>query len=151
MIDIQYKDDVKNILKQFESLTPWDKNELIKYLADKLMTEDEIEKYFIEGSRYVDYNDIDFVKEVIDHGQESEVLDEMDDMTICDYIMDNYSGNGKSNLEYILERLHWDDAADAIYDMNRNCLYDIIDAIQKRHPKLINKIKNYIKTGVRDD
>ena len=76
---IQYSEEGKDIINKFENLAPWDKADIIKYLGDKIMTWEEIEKYFIEGSGYVDYDTIDFVQEVLNNRQEDEVLCEMND------------------------------------------------------------------------
>ena len=79
------------------------------------MTWEEIEKYFIEGSGYVDYDTIDFVQEVLNNRQEDEVLCEMNDWDICDHLMNH--GADKENLEYFLERMYQDDISDTINDI----------------------------------
>lgn len=139
---IQYSEEGKDIINKFENLAPWDKADIIKYLGDKIMTWEEIEKYFIEGSGYVDYDTIDFVQEVLNNRQEDEVLCEMNDWDICDHLMNH--GVDKENLEYFLERMHQDDISDAINDIDRNSLYDILKSIKKNHPDLLKDINNYL-------
>lgn len=146
-IGIQYSKEGKEIISKFEDLTPWDKAEMMRYLADHVMTEDEIEKYFIEGSGYVHIDDIDLVQEVVNNGQEEEVLAEMNDDDICQYLLDSYYDNGKGSIEYMLERAHWDDSAKAINDMDRSCLYDILKAIKNNHPDLLKDIINWLFEG----
>ena len=137
---IQYSEEGKDIINKFENLAPWDKADIIKYLGDKIMTWEEIEKYFIEGSGYVDYDTIDFVQEVLNNRQEDEVLCEMNDWDICDHLMNH--GADKENLEYFLEKMYEDDISDAINDMDRNSLYNILKSIKKNHPDLLKDINN---------
>lgn len=144
-IGIQYSKEGKDIINKFEKLTPWDKADIIKYLADNVMTFEEFKKYFIEGMGYVDYDTIDFVQEVINNGQEGDVLDEMNDWDICECLMNH--GADRENLAYFLDRMHQDDISDAINDMDKNSLYDILKSIKKNHPDLLKDIVNWLFEG----
>ncbi len=128
---IQYKKECKEIIDKFNDLTSWDKGELIKYLADKAMTEEEIEKYFIEGMGYVYYESLDLPQEIIDNNQEDEVLDKMDDQSICEYLIHGW--NGYDNCKYMFENIDTFDAAKMIDEMRKYDIENIIDSLVENH------------------
>ena len=98
------------------------------------MTEDEIEKYFIEGSGYTIWDDIDFVKEVIDNHQEEEVLDSMDDWEIVDYLFGNFSSSSALNLKDAMEKMLPEDVAEALERLNTEYLKHIIESFCNKYP-----------------
>lgn len=128
---IQYSKEGKEIIDKFNDLTSWDKGELIKYLADKVMTEEEIEKYFIEGMGYVYYDSLDLPQEIIDNNQEDEVLDKMDDQAICEHLI--YGGSGYENCKYMFENIDSFDAAKMIDEMRKFDIENIIDSLVDNH------------------
>lgn len=141
---IQYSKEGKEIIDKFNELTPWEKADMLKYLANDIMTWDEIEKYFIEGTGYVDYNDIDFVQEVINEGKESEVLDEMDDYDILEYILytfDHYRNS--SNLSDWIERMSVEDVTEGIDRVDKKNLDLIMDDLYENHKDKFMYILDY--------
>jgi len=138
----KYSKESQEIFKLFDNLTSWDKADMIKYLSTKHMTWEEIEKYFIEGSGYVRWEDVDLVKEVINEGLENEVLDEMDERDICDYLLRGW--NAKENIQQMLRDGDTEDIADAISDLSDYSIKEIFENIQKDHPEVINQILKYI-------
>lgn len=151
MNNVIYRPEGKSIIKDFENLCPWEKCELIKYLSEKCMTFEEIEKWFIEGTGYIKYDDIDFVQEVINEGREEEVLDNMDDDEISNYLFGSYSDRNVGNLEYAMENMHPDDVAEAITNLRDRDLYPILDSLKNNFTKDLKKIANYLITGERDE
>ena len=150
MIEIQHKEEGKKIIDLINELQPWDKADLIKYLLDNLMTYDEIEKYFIEGTGYIKYDDIDVVKEVIDNGYETDVLDEMSDWEILDYLFNSYSFNASSNLTDFLSRMHSDDITESIDDLNESTTNEILDSLFNNHKDKFVEIFKYMSNKLID-
>ena len=64
----------------------------------------------------------------------------MNDWDICDHLLNHCAD--KENLEYFLERMYEDDISNAINDMDRNSLYNILKSIKKNHPDLLKDINN---------
>lgn len=128
---IEYSNEGKEIIKKFNDLMPWDKGEMIKYLAMKSMTIEDIEKYFIEGNGYVYYESLDFPQEVIDNNQEEEVLDKMDDQSICDYLIHNWSAY--ENAKYMFENIDSFDAAKMVDEMRKYDLENVLDSLIDNH------------------
>ena len=93
-MNIQYTKEGKQIIDAIDELTSWDKGELISYLIYKLSS-DELDKYLIENTDYIHADDIDYVRGVVDSNLMTEVLDEMDDYDILDYILNSFDGYGK--------------------------------------------------------
>ena len=142
---IQYKEEGKDIIKKVENLTPWDRAEIIKYLAERIMSWEEFEAYFLEGSGYVKEEDIDPVKEVIDNGDEREVLESMYEDDICDYLLD--SSSIEYYLRYILEKMRLKDIGDAISRIDKTTIECIIDELEENHYEDYVKLKNYINSN----
>lgn len=138
-----YNDDCKKIIEAFDNLLPWDKGEVIKSLVNNHMTEDEIFKYFIEGTGYVKYDDIDLVNEVIDNNKEYEVLDEMYDGDILDYLLNSYRfNNNSSNLTDWLEKMMTEDVVDALYNLNDETKEKIIETFYSKYKSsFVNLLK----------
>lgn len=124
----------QEILKKFENLLPWEKGDILTHIVNHEMTEDEIEKYFIEGSGYTRWDDIDFVKEVIDNHQEEEVLDSMDDWEIVDYLFGNFSSSSALNLKDAMEKMLPEDVAEALERLNTEYLKEIIESFCNKYP-----------------
>jgi Mg/Co/Ni transporter MgtE len=135
---IQYTNEGKDIIKRFDDLTPWDKGDMIKYLVNKSMTEEEIEKYFIEGSGYVYYDSLDLVQEVIDNDLEDEVLDKMDDQAICDYLIHGWGTY--ENCKYMFENIDSDDAAKMVDEIRTYSLENILETMIDNYPDTCKKI-----------
>lgn len=134
-------DEQKNALNAFENLMPWDRGDLLYFLA-MTMPDAEIEKYFLDNLGYCKYDDIDNVREVINNGLETDVLDEMDDMQICDYLLNSYSA--EENTKYMINSLGFEDTAELISDMREDDILKIFDNIKERHPKIYEKIVKHI-------
>ena len=130
------------IAKKFEELLPWEKGELLMHIVDKIMTDDEIEKYFIEGSGFSRWKDIDYVKGVIDNNQEDEVLDRMDDWEIVDYLFGRYDSTATENLEDAMRKMLPEDIAGALIRLDENSLKDVIESFLKKYPStFVNLVK----------
>ena len=143
-VPIQCKKEGKEIIDKIDKLTPWDKGELLMYIVSDVMTEDEIEKYFIEGSGYTKWDDIDYVQGVIDNDQEYEVLDEMDDWDIIDYFVNSYdSYRNSSNLKDWIEKSQSEDVSEAIDRVDKKNLDLILDDLYKNHKDKFMYILDY--------
>lgn len=117
----KYLPEFKEIFDKIDNLTPWDKVDLIKHIVEHEMTEDEIEKYFIEGSGYVKYDDINLVSEIENNNLEFDVLDNMTSSDIADYVYEH------------------DDIMDELFDLME--LEDIVSALDNRNKTLKNLLE----------
>lgn len=143
-IPIQCKKEGKEIIDKIDKLTPWDKGELLMYIVSHVMTEDEIEKYFIEGSGYTKWDDIDYVKGVIDNDQEYDVLDEMDDWDIVDYLINSFDHyRNASNLSDWIEKSQSEDVSEAIDRVDKKNLDLIMDDLYENHKDKFMYILDY--------
>ena len=129
-----FNKEQQEIIKKFEELLPWEKGELLMHIVDKSMTEDEIEKYFIEGSGYTRWDDIDYVEGVIDNNQEDEVLDRMDDWEIVDYLFGSYDSSSVYNLKDAMEKMTVEDVAEALERLDDSYLKKIVEAFLNKYP-----------------
>ena len=86
----------KAIIEAINKLTPWDRSELVAYLAYQHLTDDEIYHAFIEGT---DYDKSDewtdectelSVDDVFNAGLERQVLEDMDEDDIAEVIIDGH-------------------------------------------------------------
>lgn len=142
MNNVIYRPEGKAILDAFNELLPWEKSEMIKELAEKQMTWNEIEKYFIEGSGYVKYDDIDIVREVFNNDLEDEVMDEMDDWTIIEYL--SHSWHAFENARDLFKEVDAEDQANVLDDMREVDLENMLEEIEAKHPDLAEKIHNHL-------
>jgi len=143
-VPIQCKKEGKEIIDKIDKLTPWDKGELLMYIVSDVMTEDEIEKYFIEGSGYTKWDDIDYVQGVIDNNQESEVLDEMDDWDIIDYLVNSFDHyRNAANLSDWIEKSQSEDVSEAIDRVDKKNLDLIMDDLYENHKDKFMYILEY--------
>lgn len=117
----KYSPEIKEIFDKIDNLTPWDKVDLIKHIVEHEMTEDEIEKYFIEGSGYVKYDDINLVSEIENNNLEFDVLDNMTSSDIADYVYGH------------------DDIMDELFDLMK--LEGIVSALDNRNKTLKNLLE----------
>ena len=129
-----FNKEQQEIIKKFEELLPWEKGELLMHIVDKSMTDDEIEKYFIEGSGYTRWDDIDYVEGVIDNHQEDEVLDRMDDWEIVDYLFGSYDSSSVYNLKDAMEKMTVEDVAEALERLDDSYLKEIVEAFLNKYP-----------------
>ena len=81
---LKNKKEIKPILEAIEKLSPWDKVELISNLYFTIPT-NAIEN-MLEEFGYVDSDSIDPVKMVIDNNLVDDVLFEINDWEIADYV-----------------------------------------------------------------
>lgn len=145
-MNIQYQKEGQEIIKKVEDLMPWDKADLLKYLIDKVLTWEEFYKYFIEGL-YVDPDTIDNVREVINNGEETEVLDEMREEEICDYLLN--TSNAADNIKYMIENAYTNELAELFADLPDDDLVDIFDEIKENHKEAYVKIAKHM-VGIKD-
>ena len=129
-----FNKEQQEIIKKFEELLPWEKGELLMHIVDKSMTDDEIEKYFIEGSGYTRWEDIDYVEGVIDNHQEDEVLNRMDDWEIVDYLFGSYDSSTVYNLKDAMEKMTVEDVAEALERLDDSYLKEIVEAFLNKYP-----------------
>lgn len=134
----KFKPDVKHILDCINNLTPWDKTDLIANLLTEAEYNGEIENY-LQAMGYVDYDDIDFVEEVKKNDLGSEVLEDMSDWEIGNYV---------SCHPDIINEIDIDDMVEAIYDNDNieECLDLISGKYSEEFEKWLNKIKFEKKT-----
>jgi len=135
-----FNNEQKEIIKRFEELLPWEKGELLMYIVEHSMSEDEIEKYFIEGSGYTRWDDIDYVEGVIDNNQENEVLDKMDDWEIVDYLFGRYDSTNASNLSDAMEKVDEEDVAEALHNLNLDYLKKIVMSFINKYPSTFSDL-----------
>lgn len=79
-------DEYKQIRALIDKLSPWDKKEVAFLLADEFLNEEDMNDEY----GFVDQDDIDPVKEVMDNNLEESVLDEMDSDDVLNYFYRNY-------------------------------------------------------------
>ena len=129
----KFKPDVKHILDCIDNLTPWDKNDLVANLLSDAECNGEVEAY-LEAMGYVDYHDIDFVEEIKKNDQCTEVLDEMSDWEIGNYV---------SCHPDIINELDIDDLIQSIYDNGNieECLDKISESYSEEFEKWLEKHK----------
>lgn len=132
----------KEILDKFNDLLPWDKGEILKYIVHHSMSEDEIEEYFIKGTGYVKYDELDLVKEVIDNDLETEVLDEMSDYDIVEYLSSSY--NARDNAKDLFMSIDSDDQADIIDDFTDSQLKDFVKSLKEKYANTVNLLLKYL-------
>ena len=142
MNNIIYRPEGKAILDAFNELLPWEKGEMIKILAENEMSWYEIEKYFIEGSGYVKYDELDLVKEIFNNDLEDEVMDEMDDWTIIEYL--SHSWHAFENARDLFKEVDAEDQAKILDDMYDSDLENMLEEIEAKHPDLAEKIHNHL-------
>lgn len=135
-----FNNEQKEIIKRFEELLPWEKGELLMHIVEHSMSEDEIEKYFIEGSGYTRWDDIDYVEGVIDNNQEDQVLDRMDDWEIIDYLFGRYDSTNVSNLSDAMEKVDEEDVAEALYNLNLDYLKKIVMSFINKYPSTFSDL-----------
>ena len=132
MNTIPYKKDTKKILEEIDKLNPFERIDLIDYLVDKEWDENRIEK-LVEGLGYVQWDSIDFVKEIRDQGLEYEVLDEMWDSEIAEYCAEHGIG-----LKDMLSELDNDDIGELLSNYDIDDIAEIIVAILNEHKNTKN-------------
>lgn len=142
MNNVIYRPEGKAILDAFNELLPWEKGEIIKQLAENEMSWYEIEKYFIEGSGYVKYDELDLVKEIFNNDLEDEVMDEMDDWTIIEYL--SHSWHAFENARDLFKEVDAEDQANVLDDMYDSDLENMLEEIEAKHPDLAEKIHNHL-------
>ena len=149
-MNIQYTKEGKQIIDAIDELTSWDKGELISYLIYKLSS-DELDKYLIENTDYIHADDIDYVRGVVDSNLMTEVLDEMDDYDILDYILNSFDGYANSsNLSDWMERMSAEDAAEGLSKIDEEHLNDILDKLFENRKETCMYILNYINKKLAD-
>ena len=142
MNNIIYRPEGKAILDAFNNLLPWEKGEMIKILVENEMSWNEIEKYFIEGSGYVKYDELDLVKEIFNNGLEDEVMEEIDDWQIIEYL--SHSWHSFENARDLFKEVDAEDQANVLEDMYGNDLENMLEEIEAKHPELAEKIHNHL-------
>jgi len=134
-------DEQRKVYESFNDLLPWDKGNLLYAIAMNTDSGD-IEKYFLDELGYIKYDDYDAVKDVIDNNLESDVLDEMDEIEICDYLLNGW--NAEENTRYMVDSLDCDDAAKLISELTEDKILKIFDNIKERFPDTYKKILLHI-------
>lgn len=149
MIGIEHKEEGKKIINEFNDLMPWDKEELIFQMIENHLGPAEFKK-ICNDLGFVNYDDIDVVKEVIDNGYETDVLDEMNDWEILDYLFNSYSFDASSNLTDFLSRMHSDDISESIDDLNESTTNEILDSLFNNHKDKFLEIFKYMSNKLID-
>ena len=86
---IQSCKECQDILKLFDELLPWDKQDLLAHIVFHKLDCTQYDK-LKDDLGFVEPEEIDPVKEVIDNDLTDDVLDEMSDTEIVDYICHSY-------------------------------------------------------------
>lgn len=127
-----YREETSKILELIEKLNQFEKTDLVDYLVDKEWDANRIEQ-LVEGLGYVEYDSIDNVREVIQNGQEYEVLDEMSDYDIADYVINH------GVLDNVISEMNNDDIVNALIfkNIDEDDIADIlVGLIKERNSKL---------------
>lgn len=131
MINVEYKPDVKPIIDAINNLTPWDRNELITYLYWTL-DGDSVDAIIEEIGGWVRESSIDEVKMVIENSKEIDVLDEMSDYDIAEYVTSGYFKDGL--IREIFNRL---DSEEIATNIKKEQIESIINYLIQHYPKEI--------------
>ena len=127
-----YREETSKILELIEKLNQFEKTDLVDYLVDKEWDANKIEQ-LVSGLGYVEYDSIDNVKEVIQNGQEYDVLDEMSDYDIASYVINH------GVLDNVISEMNNDDIVDALIfkNIDEDDIADIlVGLIKQRNSKL---------------
>lgn len=127
-----YREETSKILELIEKLNQFEKTDLVDYLVDKEWDANKIEQ-LVSGLGYVEYDSIDNVKEVIQNGQEYEVLDEMSDYDIANYVVNH------GVLDNVISEMDNDDIVNALIfkNIDEDDIADIlVGLIKQRNSKL---------------
>ena len=81
-----HSDSCKELMALVEKLMPWEKREFALHLCNLFLDESDMSDQY----GFVDYDNIDVVKEVCDQGLTSEVLDTMESDDLLEYMDDHY-------------------------------------------------------------
>lgn len=135
---IKYKKDIAPIIELIDNLTSWDRDELLAYLLENV--EGESLAKIVEELGFVNYNNLDVVKEVIDNNQETEILDNMYTYEIIDYLFNGwgtgYSSLDKNDVEDILKHLSCEEIASCV---DRKDVSELLDYLYKYNSEIFNK------------
>ena len=122
--DIAYSKEGKQILETYEKMTPWDKIEIMNYIALHLMSGDEYYDSFIKDTEYdrtVNDDQADIITEVINQDLGEDVLDAMDNQKIVEYVC-----NRELIGDVLKEELSEETIANALEELEGNKLYSIL-------------------------
>lgn len=137
---IAYKKEGKQILEIYENMTPWDRNELMNYIAFNKMSGDEYYDSFIKDTEYdrtVNDEQADIVSEVINQDLEEDVLGAIDDSKIVEYVC-NHEMIG----DILKEEFSEEAIAKALEELDGNKLYCILCKLSIRSKKVeIGKVE----------
>lgn len=134
-------DEQKKIVDEFNDLLPWNKEELIVYLIEKHLESSQLEKV-CKDLGFVNYDDIDFVKEVVDNHLEYDVFDEFFIDYICDYILEN--SDASDAVEYIIRHADSEDVASGISSLSSDHILEIFKALWQKNRDFCIKILDNI-------
>lgn len=87
--EIAYTKEGKQIIDIYEKMTPWDRVELMEYIAFNVMTGDEYNAFIGSDDNKSDDEDFDPISEVINQDLEDDMLNVIDDDIIVRYICNN--------------------------------------------------------------
>ena len=88
---VAYSKEGKQILDIFDQMTPWDRVELMDYIANNKMSSEEYYNAFIQHTQYdnTEEGEVDVIAEVTNQGLEGDALDAIGIDRIADYVCDN--------------------------------------------------------------
>lgn len=87
--EIAYTKEGKQIIDIYKKMTPWDRVELMEYIAFHVMTGDEYNAFIGSDDNKSDDEDFDPISEVINRELEDNMLNAIDDDVITRYICNN--------------------------------------------------------------
>lgn len=129
-------DEYKQIRALIDKLSPWDKKEVAFLLADEFLNEDDMSDEY----GFVDYDDIDPVKEVMDNNLEESVLDEMDSDDILDYFYKNY----QLYMSAYVKPFH---LAEFIDDVDSQTRESTLLFLKEKYPETFQEIREVIENN----
>lgn len=136
MIPIEQKKEGKLIIDLINNLMPWEKTDFKSWFLDEMCNNNELDE-ICEQLGYVDPDNVDYVKEVIDQNMETDVLDEMYENDICDYLLESI--NFDDDLSYMIEKANISDVVKAFNNLNESKRKEFINEI------IIEMFNEYIK------
>lgn len=141
---VKYTEEFKQIMDLFEEIVPWQRIDVIYMLINKYMNMSDIAKEFLEPSGYVDPDDIDPVQEVMSCGLETEVLDQISDSDICDYLIHD-SFYTEENIRYMLKWINMSDLERGIDGLHDDKIKEIFEYIRDNNKELKESIIEILK------
>lgn len=136
MIPIEQKKEGKLIIDLINNLMPWEQADFKSWFIAEMCNNNEFDE-ICKQLGYVNSDEIDCVKEVIDQNMETDVLDEMYENDICDYLLNCIDFD--DDLSYMIEKADISDVVKAFNNLNKHKRKEFINEI------VVEMFNEYIK------